>query len=348
MPIRGHSGVQGGAEMGAYATAFPGGLAVNARNAAGFSELWGFGVPHEPGLTAPEMIDAASDGRLDVLFTSGGNFLEVLPDPAYVDEALARIPLRVHMDLVLSSQMLVDPADTVLLLPAQTRYEMRGGVTQTSTERRIIFSPEIRGPRVPEARPEWEVFLEVARRARPELAERLRFATTAGIRAEIARVVPRYEGIQKLGKAGDAIQYGGERLCEGWRFPTPDRKARFSVVEPPRADVPDGSFRVATRRGKQFNSMVQEHTDALTGAVRDAVLMNAGDAERLGLGHGDPVVLTSGSGTFEGRVCLAPMQPGNLQVHWPEGEVLIDRLRRSPQAGIPDYNAVVAIRQDSV
>ncbi len=28
MPIRGHSGVQGGAEMGCYATAFPGGVTV--------------------------------------------------------------------------------------------------------------------------------------------------------------------------------------------------------------------------------------------------------------------------------------------------------------------------------
>jgi molybdopterin-dependent oxidoreductase alpha subunit len=343
MPIRGHSGVQGGAEMGAYATSFPGGLAVTRENAEGFAELWSFDVPHEPGLTAPEMIDAASDGRLDLLFTSGGNFLEVLPDPAYVDEALGRIPLRVHMDLVLSSQMLVDPADTVLLLPAQTRYEMRGGVTQTSTERRIIFSPEIPGPRIAEARPEWEVFLDVARRARPELSDRLRFATTAGIRAEIARAVPLYDGIQKLAKAGDAIQYGGARLCEGWRFPTRDRKARFSVVEPPRVDVPQGSFRVATRRGKQFNSMVQEHADALTGAERDAVLMNAADAERAGLGHGDPVVLTSDSGSFDGRICIAPMQPGNLEVHWPEGEVLIDRRRRSPQARIPDYNALVRV-----
>ena len=32
MPIRGHSGVQGGSEMGAYATALPGGLEVNAAN----------------------------------------------------------------------------------------------------------------------------------------------------------------------------------------------------------------------------------------------------------------------------------------------------------------------------
>ena len=45
MPIRGHSGVQGGAEMGAYATALPGGLPVNAENAARLSELWGFDVP---------------------------------------------------------------------------------------------------------------------------------------------------------------------------------------------------------------------------------------------------------------------------------------------------------------
>src|SRR5207247_3281805 len=35
MPIRGHSGVQGGAEMGADATAFPGGLAITAEDGRG-------------------------------------------------------------------------------------------------------------------------------------------------------------------------------------------------------------------------------------------------------------------------------------------------------------------------
>src|SRR6185436_15732815 len=34
MPIRGHSGVQGGAEMGAYSTALPGGKPINPENAA--------------------------------------------------------------------------------------------------------------------------------------------------------------------------------------------------------------------------------------------------------------------------------------------------------------------------
>ncbi len=63
MPVRGHSGVQGGAEMGAYATSFPGGLAINKDNAAKFSALWGFPVPDQVGMTTADMLDAAKRGN---------------------------------------------------------------------------------------------------------------------------------------------------------------------------------------------------------------------------------------------------------------------------------------------
>jgi anaerobic selenocysteine-containing dehydrogenase len=269
----------------------------------------------------------------------------VLPDPAYVDAAMARVPLRVHIDIVLSSQMLTDPADLVVLLPAATRYEMPGGVTETSTERRVIFSPEIPGPRIGEARPEWEIFVDLAKRVRPDLARLVDFDGTPAIRADIARAVPLYDGIQHLRAFGDQFQYGGPHLAAGWNFPTPDGKAHWSVVTPPKVDLPPGSFMVATRRGKQFNSMVHEHTDALTGAERDAVLISLADAERLGIADGDPVLLRSEHGDFRGRAYVAPVTPRNLQVHWPEAEALIDRRRRSPQAGIPDYNAVVTVER---
>src|SRR5919109_538784 len=335
MPIRGHSGVQGGAEMGAYSTVLPGGVPVTDATAAEMTEQWGFPVPSARGLTAPEMVDAAHEGNLDVLFCSGGNFLEVLPEPRYVEEALSRVPLRVHMDIVASSQMLVGGGD-VVLLPAATRYETPGGVTETSTERRIIYSPEIKGRRIGEARAEWDVLFDLARRVRPELSDRLSFADTHGVREEIARVVPLYEGIQQLRDAGDSVQYGGPLLCDGWRFPTSDGKAHFSVVPLPLVEVPDGMFLCATRRGKQFNSMVHEQTDPLNKAVRDAVLMNASDAEALGLRNGDAVTLRSDAGEYNGHVFCAPVRPRNVQVHWPEGSVLIDRRVRSPQAGIPD------------
>ena len=345
MPIRGHSGVQGGAEMGCYATVFPGGKPITPKNAAHLSQQWGFAAPDAKGFITSDMINAAAQGQLDVLFSVGGNFQEVLPDPDYVKDALKRVALRVHMDIVCSPQMLLEPAKTVVLLPAATRYEVPGGVTETTTERRVIFSPEIPGPRIGEARPEWEVFLELAQRVRPDLSATLQFENTAAIRQEIAQVIPQYGGVQHLTEAGDQFQYGGAHLCFGWNFPTTDGKARFSTLSPVETPLPAGYFMAATRRGKQFNSMVQERQDQITGAKREAILMSSLDAQNLGLNDGDLVVLNSDAGEYRGRVCTAPMQPGNLQVHWPEGNVLLDKSQRSPEAGIPNYNARVRLKK---
>ena len=84
MPIRGHSSVQGGAEMGAYSTAFPGGKPINAETRPRFPSSYGFEVPDWPGLTAPEMVEACRAGELDLLYCLGGNFLRTLPDPEHV------------------------------------------------------------------------------------------------------------------------------------------------------------------------------------------------------------------------------------------------------------------------
>jgi predicted molibdopterin-dependent oxidoreductase YjgC len=328
--------------MGAYATAFPGGDAIDDAGAAMLAERYRFPVPSVPGLSAEEMLEAGERGELDVLWSSGGNFLEVLPDPKRIAAALSRIPMRVHQDVVVSSQMLAD-GETVLLLPAATRYEQRGGGTETTTERRIAFSPEIRGPRPGEARSEWEIFIDVARRVDPDRAHLVDFASGDAIREEIARVVPSYAGIDRLRRTGDAVQWGGPRLCAGGRFPTPDGRARFTTVSPPVAPVPVGLFRLSTRRGKQFNTMVFAERDPLTGATRDSVLLGAADAERLGVREGERVVVRSEHGELEGRVHIAALAPGNVQVMFPEGNVLVPMGRREPASRVPDYNALVEI-----
>lgn len=146
-------------------------------------------------------------------------------------------------------------------------------------------------------------------------------------------------------EAGDQFQYGGSHLCFGWNFPTPDGKARFTPLSPPQRDLPEGCFLVATRRGKQFNSMVQEKKDAITGAVREAVLISPVDAVGLGLKDGDTVILKNEVGEFKGRVYTAPIKPGNLQVHWPEGNILLDKNKRAREVAIPDYNALVRLER---
>jgi molybdopterin-dependent oxidoreductase alpha subunit len=343
MPIRGHSGVQGGAEMGAYSTSLPGALPIDDANVEHFSRLWGFEVPRGNGLTTVEYLEAAHEGRIDGLYCIGGNFLETMPEPERIAHALGRIGLRVHTDIVLTKQMLVDPADTVYVLPSRTRYEQRDGGTETTTERRVIFSPYIPGHDVGEARSEWELLLDFARSVEPERASKVHFESGAAIRAEIARAVPSYAGIEKLSAQGDQFQWGGPHLCAERSFPTKDGKAHFQVVTPPAARGSQGRFVLATRRGKQFNSMVQAARDPLTGAERDHVFIAASDAARLGLRQDQPIRLRNELGEYRGRVFVADVTPGTLQGHWPEVNGLIAHGRVDAGGGVPDYNADVSV-----
>jgi predicted molibdopterin-dependent oxidoreductase YjgC len=344
MPIRGHSGVQGGAEMGAYATAFPGGKPINAENAAALAKQYGFDVPEWAGLTATELVEAGARGELDVLYCLGGNFLRTLPDPEYVASAMANIPCRVHQDIILTDQMFIEPKEEVILLPAKTRYEQEGGGTETITERRIIFSPEIPRP-VGEAKAEWRILRELAATVFPERAHLLKCETGQAIREEIAQAVPFYYGIQQLKKTGDAFQYGGPHLCAGGKFPTVDGKAHFRPVALPNRARAHGEFEVSTRRGKQFNTLIYDDVDPLTGASRDAVFMNPEDAAALHLRNRERVALVNDSGRFEGRIFFAPIARGNLQVHWPEANHLIRRGVVEMLGGVPDYNCQARVER---
>jgi molybdopterin-dependent oxidoreductase alpha subunit len=344
MPIRGHSGVQGGAEMGGQPGAYVMGVPVTEENSRRMAqpELWGFEPPAWKGISAAQMILAAERGEIDALWQSGGNFVDTLPEPGRVMRSVANIGFRVHQDILLSSNMLVDPADTVVLLPTRTRYEQRGGGTETSTERRIIYSPEIPGPRIPETRDEWEIPVQVARRAEAERAANIfSWKDTQDIREEIDRVCPTYKGIANLRKKGDNFQYGGPRLLVD-RFLTPDGKGRFSPIGLPEEKVPAGQFLLATRRGKQFNSMIYNVSDPLTGFQREDIIMAMEDAERLGLRNGDPILLRNDCGEFRGRVKIDRIKPGCIQGHWPEVNVVVPAGRLDP-SGVPDYNAVVEI-----
>jgi molybdopterin-dependent oxidoreductase alpha subunit len=356
VPIRGHSGVQGGAEVGCVPK-------IDAATLTHWRDVWGFAPPTNAGWTTAEMIDHAAAGDVDLFWIVGGNFLETLPDAERSRRALARPRLRIHQDIVLSSSMFVESDGAVVLLPAATRYESPGGGTETSTERRIIFSPEIPGRRVGSARPEWQVFSEAMAEAFPERAAMIRFESAQAIRDEIARAVPLYAGIETLRAKGDQVQWGGRSLYAGGRFATPDGKAHFAAVSSTpssrlTAENAEGAennlysalsansaveFRLSTRRGKQFNSMIQRAVDPLTGAARDDIFISDDDLRRLGLAAGARVELRSPNGSFVGRLKPAAIRAGNLEVHWPEGNTLLSPAAIDPDSMEPDFNATVTL-----
>jgi predicted molibdopterin-dependent oxidoreductase YjgC len=239
--------------------------------------------------------------------------------------------------------MFVEPGEVVVLLPAATRYEQEGGGTSTTTERRVAFSPEIPGPRVGEARAEWKAFADIARLVHPERAESFGCETADAIRAEIAEVIPSYAGIERLSTIGDAFQIGGRHLCANGEFPTNDGRAHFSVVAARARAVPEGRFVLATRRGKQFNTMVWEDVDPLTGAARDALFISEDDANALTLSDGQRVVVRSMHGELPARVHIAPIRAGNVQAFFPEANVLLSPSQRDAISGVFDDNAIVEV-----
>jgi predicted molibdopterin-dependent oxidoreductase YjgC len=181
----------------------------------------------------PHLIEAAHRGEIKFLYSIGGNLLETMPDPKFVVDALAKVALRVHQDIVLNTSMLLDADEAVVLLPGQTRYEQRGGGTSTSTERRIRFTPEIPGHPIGETLPEWEIPVLIGRKSMSNGDKLFPFDDTQTIREEMSRVMPIYQGIEKLAKEGDQLQWGGPYLFKDGFTAMPGNRALFTVLEPP-------------------------------------------------------------------------------------------------------------------
>jgi molybdopterin-dependent oxidoreductase alpha subunit len=349
MPIRGHSGVQGSGEMGADPFSLPGGeFDTGGRERMG--ELWGFEIPDWQGdivgvTLENTQLPEGHERKTRLFYTSGGNFLETMPDPDFVKKCLEDVEVRVHQDIIFNTSTLVDAKEEVIVLPAMTRYEQPGGGTSTSTERMVYFSPEILGPRIEEARSEWEVYVDLAARVHPERRHLIEFADAASIREEIAKANRNYDGIQHLKNRGDVFQWGGAWLCEDGICPTPDGRGNLLPIELPELRKPEGHFYVTTRRGKQFNSMVYSSTDPFNAADRYDLLIHAEDARELGIREGEAVVAYNQYGTFHGRARSADVARGNIAVYWPEGNPLIPKGVYEKHAGIPEYNAAVIVEK---
>ncbi|MFK3959752.1 FdhF/YdeP family oxidoreductase [Pseudalkalibacillus hwajinpoensis] len=351
MPFRGHSSVQGSGEMGADPFVLPG-SGFDRDNIRRMEQVWGFELPKWQGdivgVTLENIVlPEDHERKIKLYYLSGGNFLETMPDPDFIEKALSELEIRVHQDIILNTSTLVDAKEAVIVLPARTRYEQEGGGTSTSTERMVYFSPEIEGNQnqVEEARSEWKIYIDLAKRIKPDTAHFVDFKSGQEIRNEIAVANRDYDGVQHLSKKGDVFQWGGAWLCEGGVCPTPDGKGKLIPVEIPDLGRKEGQFIVTSRRGKQFNSMVYKETDPFNKAERYDVLMNANDASKLSITEGEGIVVYNGFGVFQGRAKFVDIASGNLEVHFPEGNFLLPRGRYEKYAGIPDYNITVTVEK---
>jgi predicted molibdopterin-dependent oxidoreductase YjgC len=362
-PLRGQNNVQGACDMGALPATLPGYQPVTDEGARRrFEAAWGAGVPARPGLTVPEMLDAALDGRVRALWIVGENAAMSEPDLVHARRCLAACEFVVVQEIFPSETAVY--ADVVL--PAAAMAERSG--TFTSTERRVQrFEAAVPPPA--DARPDWWIIAEVARRVLARTPVRAG-APHAGwhdtdperVMEEIAALVPIYGGMshRRLGRAG--LQ---------WPCPTPDHpgtpilhvggfargRARLTPVRwTPPAEVPDADYPFVLTTGRVLphyhGGTMTRRVEALDWLVPEAVAdLNPADAERLGVLDGAPVRVRSRRGAVVVRARVTP-RIGRATVflpfHFAEAAAnLLTNAALDPVAKIPELK-VCAVAVETI
>ena len=157
--ITGQPNAMGGREVGGLATQLASHMGFTPDNIDRVSRFWGSdNVARGPGLKAVDLFEAIAAGRIKAVWIMATNPVVSLPRSDRIREALKNCPLVVVSDCVARSDTL-DCAD--ILLPATPWGEKDG--TVTNSERRISRQRALMPP-AGEARPDWEILCDVARK----------------------------------------------------------------------------------------------------------------------------------------------------------------------------------------
>jgi assimilatory nitrate reductase catalytic subunit len=336
--LTGQPNAMGGRETGAMATLLPGHRdPAEPAHRAEVARLWGVDcLPSKPGRTAVEMFEAAQAGEIRMLWIVCTNPAQSLPAQGRVREAVERAELVVVQEAYRTTET-ARLAD--VLLPAATWGEKDG--TVTNSERRIS---RVRAalPAPGEARPDWQIARDFARRlearlrpGRPTLfpwrsVEEVfneHRETTRGRDLDITGLS--YALLDARGPQQwpfpESAHAGKARLYEDGVFPTADGRARFVAThwrkpaERPDAHYP---FRLTTVRLRD-----QWHAMSRTGAVpalfshapEPRLAMHPSDLERAGLQPGALARVSSRRGSLYVMLEASDdLRPGLacLPMHW--------------------------------
>jgi formate dehydrogenase major subunit len=302
-PLRGQNNVQGASDAGLIPIVYPDYRPVGDEATRRFFEdLWGTPLDPERGLTVVEIVHAIHRGAIKGMYIMGENPAMSDPDVQHAREAFAKLEHLVVQEIFLTETAFY--ADVVL--PATAFPEKTG--TFTNTDRRVQMGRQALRP-PGEARPDWEIIQEIARR----MGLDWNYRNPADVFAEMRQAMPSLQGItwDRLERE-DAVTYPcdaedqpGQEVIFGDGFPTPSGRGRLVPAEVlPPDEMPDERYPMILTTGRLLEHW---HTGAMTrrATVLDAIEpsavahLSSRDLKRLGLAPGDPVRVTTRRGTIE-------------------------------------------------
>jgi NADH-quinone oxidoreductase subunit G len=132
MALGGYANSRGAADMGLLPDRLPGYAYLDNKAAAEIMERhWGAKPPGKPGLTAPQMVEAAQAGNLKALYVVGAN-----PFAHFGKPGAGRGSLQL---LVVQEMFLTETAQLAdIVFPAVSAYEKEGTVTNTAGQVQLL------------------------------------------------------------------------------------------------------------------------------------------------------------------------------------------------------------------
>jgi len=183
MALGDYANSRGAADMGLLPDRLPGYAYLDNKAAAEtLTKHWGAPVPTKPGLTAPQMIEAAQSGKLKALYVVGAN-----PFAHFTKSGAGRGSLGF---LVVHEMFLTETAQLAdVVFPAASAYEKDGSVTNTSGEIQLLHkAAEVMG-----ARSDFDLLRILSHQLEKlGLGKAFHFKTSAAVFEEIRKTVPGY------------------------------------------------------------------------------------------------------------------------------------------------------------
>lgn len=337
--ITGQPNAMGGREVGGLANQLAAHLDYSDPGARALvQEFWQApALPEQGGLKAVDLFEAVADGRIQALWIMATNPVVSLPEADRVKKALAACPNVIVSDCMAHSDTL---ALADIALPAAGWPEKDG--TVTNSERRISRQRALLPPTA-QARPDWWIISQVARRLGH--ADAFQYQHPGEIFREharlthLARRLPGDNGQLDLGALAqmdlrdyDQLQptqwpitpqcpEGTARLFSNGRFCTPDGRARMVPIRPATPTTASGLMLNTGRLRDQWHSMTRSGRAPrlLQHHAEPFVAIHPVDAEQLALVSGDLVQLRGAGGHYIGRAEVTDDQrPGEvfLPIHW--------------------------------
>lgn len=352
-PLRGQNNVQGASDMGAMPFHYPGYMRVdNPENRAKWEKRWNIeegGLSLKLGLTTTEILSHAHEGGVRALYIMGENPMMSEPNLNLTRHHMQQLEFIVAQDIFINES----GAFADVFLPATPFAEKDG--TFSNTDRRVQRVRAAHPPRG-DARPDWRIICDLARRLESRLGRDTAFwdySNPEEILREMASVNLDYAGIayERIEKVGliypvPDLNHPGTPTLFTESFPRGRGKFHPLDYVPVKEPV-DDEFPFILTTGRileHWHGGTLSRNSALDEAFPEArVEIHPADADIHGIRNDDPVRVTSRRGEVVLRATVTEKTTvGVVFIPWHFHEAAANLLTNDaldPQAKIPEFKA---------